>query len=114
MNSITLELKLLLSLTVFDILTGIVKSAIKGKLSSSIGLIGLLKHTLVMVTMVTVTMYAPIYGVEDFAKLLVSFYCLQYAISIIENWVGIGLPVPKFLYDMLDTMGKKFDNKGGE
>lgn len=104
------EVNLLLSLILFDVLTGIVKSAVKKKLSSSVGIAGLLKHTLVMVTMVTISLFAPIYGVTEYATLLITFYCLQYGISIIENWVAIGLPVPGFLYTMLDKMGKKFED----
>lgn len=104
------EVNLLLSLILFDVLTGIVKSAVKKKLSSSVGIAGLLKHTLVMVTMVTISLFAPIYGVVEYATLLISFYCLQYGLSILENWVAIGLPVPEFLYKMLDKMGKKFED----
>ena len=104
------EVNLLLSLVLFDVLTGVVKSAVQKKLSSSIGIAGLLKHTLVMVTMVTISLLAPIYGVAEYATLLISFYCLQYALSILENWVAIGLPVPAFLYKMLDKMGKKFED----
>ena len=105
------EVKLLLSLVLFDVLTGIVKSAVKKKLSSTIGIAGLLKHTLVMVTMATISLFAPIYGVSEYATLLISFYCLQYALSIIENWVAIGLPIPAFLYQMLDKVSKKFDDR---
>ena len=105
------EINLLLTLLLFDILTGIVKSGVNRKLSSSIGIAGLLKHTLVGVTMVAVSLFAPLYGVDEFAKMLVLFYCLQYAISIVENWVLIGLPIPKFLYQMLDKASKKFDDK---
>lgn len=104
------EINLLLTLLLFDILTGIVKSAVNKKLSSSIGIAGLLKHTLVGVTMVVVSLFAPLYGVDEFAKMLVLFYCLQYALSIVENWVLIGLPVPGFLYQMLDKVSKKFDD----
>jgi toxin secretion/phage lysis holin len=110
-QSLGYEINLLLTLLLFDILTGIVKSAVNKKLSSSIGVAGLLKHTLVGVTMVVVSLFAPLYRVEEFAKMLVLFYCLQYAISIVENWVLIGLPVPKFLYQMLDKASKKFDDK---
>ena len=104
------EVNLLLSLILFDVLTGVVKSAVKKKLSSSVGIAGLLKHTLVMVTMVTISLFAPIYGVTEYAALLITFYCLQYGLSILENWVTIGLPVPEFLYKMLDKMGKKFED----
>ena len=104
------EVNLLLSLILFDVLTGIVKSAVNKKLSSSVGIAGLLKHTLVMVTMVTISLFAPVYGVTEYATLLTSFYCLQYGLSIIENWVAIGLPVPAFLYKMLDRMGEKFED----
>lgn len=110
-NSLGYEINLLLTLLLFDILTGIVKSAVNKKLSSSIGIAGLLKHTLVGVTMVVVSLFAPLYGVEEFARMLVLFYCLQYALSIVENWVLIGLPVPEFLYQMLDKVSKKFDDR---
>jgi len=105
------EVNLLLTLLLLDILTGIVKSAVNKKLSSSIGIAGLLKHTLVGVTMVAVSLLAPLYGVEEYAKMLVLFYCLQYALSIVENWVLIGLPIPKFLYQILDKMNKKFNDR---
>lgn len=105
------EVNLLLALILCDVLTGIVKSAVNKKLSSSIGIAGLLKHTLVGVIMVAVSLFAPLYGVEEFARMLILFYCLQYALSIVENWVLIGLPVPDFLYQMLDKVSKKFDDR---
>ena len=105
------EINLLLTLLLFDILTGIVKSAVNKKLSSSVGVAGLLKHTLVGVTMVAVSLLAPLYGVEEFARMLVLFYCFQYALSIVENWVLMGLPVPEFLYQMLEKASKKFDDR---
>jgi len=105
------EVNLLLALMLFDILTGIVKSAVNKKLSSTIGIAGLLKHTLVGMTMIAVSLLAPLYGVEEYAKMLVLFYCLQYALSIVENWALIGLPVPEFLYQILEKVSKKFNDK---
>lgn len=104
-------LKVLIFIILLDILTGIVKSAINGRLNSSIGLVGLLKHILIMVTNIFIVMFSPLFELETVATSLVLFFLVQYGISILENWISMGLPVPKFLYDMLK---EKEDEMGGK
>lgn len=103
-------LKVLIFIILLDILTGIVKSAMRGELNSSIGLVGLLKHILIIVTNIFLIMFAPVFELELVSTSLVIFFLVQYGISILENWVCMDLPVPKVLYNLLKD---KEDEMGG-
>lgn len=106
-------LQMLIGLILLDIFTGIMKSAIQGKLSSRIGLSGLLKHTLIIVTNIVLVMFSPVFGLDTVATSLVIFYIVQYGISLIESWISIGLPVPNFVRNMLfekeSELGGKYE-----
>lgn len=104
-------LKVLIFIILLDILTGIVKSAVNGRLNSSIGLVGLLKHILIIVTNIFIIMFSPLFELETVATSLVLFFLVQYGISILENWISMGLPVPKFLYNLLK---EKEEEMGGK
>lgn len=104
-------LQMLIGIILLDIFTGIMKSAIQGKLSSRIGLSGLLKHTLIMVTNIVVVMFAPMFDLDVVATSLVIFYIIQYGISLTENWIDMGLPVPNFVRNMLIEKEKELGGK---
>lgn len=99
----------LLLLIVFDIFSGIVKAFKEKRINSSIGLIGLLKHSLVIMVNITIVLISPIFEIEKISNSLVIFYIVQYGFSIIENFVRLGVPVPKFLYDMLLEKSAKYE-----
>lgn len=94
-------LSLLLLLIVFDIFTGICRAGARKKLNSSIGLKGLLKHTLIIITNIGIVIIAPIFEMEKTGISLLIFYIIQYSFSILENFIVLDIPIPLFLYEKL-------------
>lgn len=106
---------MLVWLIVIDIATGITKSFKVKETNSTTGLFGVVKHTLVMLLVFVVSVYVPLFGFNTVAQFFVGYLIVSYAISILENWGALGLPMPKFVMDRLeklrDTMdsGENFD-----
>lgn len=92
-----------LYLVIFDIITGIVKGFANKEANSTKGLLGVIKHLLVVVLVLTVALYLVLLGLQPMAISFIGFFIAQYGISAVENWVQIGLPMP--------TMVKKFFEK---
>lgn len=92
-----------LGLVIFDIVTGIVKGFVNKEANSTKGLLGVIKHMLVVVLVLTVVPYLVMLGLQPVAISFIGFFIAQYGISAVENWVQIGLPMP--------TMVKKYFEK---
>lgn len=101
-------------LVIADIATGMTKSFLakttNKKLNSSKGLSGLIKHLIVIFLVITIYPYLLAMGFADPARMLVVFYILNYAVSIIENLGEAGIPVPSFVKKYL---AKLQDNYNG-
>lgn len=93
--------KILIVLIVLDIISGLIRATINKELDSSIGLEGLLKHMLVIITIGIVIMFTPALGLGILGDTFVVFYIIQYAISMVESFERLGLPVPKGLKKFL-------------
>lgn len=91
------EIFILLVVILLDILLGISKGFINKKLNSNIGLIGLIKHSIVIFIIVIFGSLAPIFQLDVFFTGLVAFYIFQYILSIIESLIKIGIPLPNYL-----------------
>ncbi len=111
----------------FDIVTGTAKAFILKKGDSTVGLKGLIKHSLVLLLIFFVNVYLPIFNYGYVSKGLNIFFIVQYLVSISENWGALGLPMPsvvrKSLVRIDDEIDKKFtdiirerkgNNKGSE
>lgn len=89
-----------------DIVTGWVKSLRKKNTNSTKGLNGLLKHSVLMLIILTLYPILDVLGWKNTADALVVFYVLFYLVSIIENLGQMGLPVPewikRYLYKLSD------------
>ncbi len=89
----------LIVLIVIDYLTGVIKAIIDKNLSSKIGIKGILKKFgYIFVVMVSV-LFDYMVGDKQSAirTLTIYFFISNEAISILENWAKIGLPLPKKL-----------------
>lgn len=102
-------LHVLLIVIVIDITTGFVKAIVKGEADSSVGIKGLLKHTLVAITTILITFCLPIFNLGYINNSLITFFILQYLVSIMENWVQLNLPIPKVLYKMIKEKSDKIE-----
>lgn len=112
---------------IVDVVTGYIRSAFIRKTNSTKGLFGLVKHTVVLVSIISIYPYLISLGFDWLAQTLVWGFIINYLTSIVENWGEMGLYLPpqikKFLvklqsdYDATDysaiTGAKKGDHKNG-
>lgn len=98
---------------ILDILTGILKGFKQKKLNSTINLWGLIKHTFVICFIVTVYPFLLYVDFKGVAYILVFFFIVSYAISILENFDVLGIPFPRGLRTRLEKIKKELDNKEG-
>lgn len=106
---------------IFDIVTGFAKSLISHKVTSNKGTDGLIKHGVLLLISLTLYPLLDANGFKSAGDAFILFYILFYAVSIIENWGQIGLPLPSwvkpYIYKLSDeykfdpNRKKKGDNK---
>lgn len=87
----------LIGVITFDYLTGIVKAYIWKVGDSQVGLKGLTKHGLIVLAFLFVYPFAGVFNGGAFVDIVATLYCLNYLISILENFAVMGIYVPKFL-----------------
>lgn len=97
-------------LIVIDIATGITKSFKEKETNSTTGLFGVVKHALVMLLTFVVSVYVPLFGFNTVAQFFVGYLIVSYAISILENWGALGLPMPKFVIERLEKLRDTMDS----
>lgn len=102
---------ILLAVIVLDILAGTIRAILQKRLNSSIGTVGLLKHMLIIVTLSVIVLFAPAFDLKVVANTIIGFYTFQYALSIVENWEAIGLPVPKWVKSHIKNKKKQLDGE---
>ena len=94
----------LIGFMIVDYITGVFCAVIEHKLSSEVGAKGILRKVLVII-MVGVANTLDLYIVEGDEPLLrtavIFFYLSNEGISILENSVRLGLPVPDKLKEIL-------------
>ncbi len=94
----------LIGFMIVDYITGVFCAVIEHKLSSEVGAKGILRKVLVII-MVGVANTLDLYIVEGDQPLLrtavIFFYLSNEGISILENSVRLGLPVPDKLKEIL-------------
>lgn len=96
-SSQNIVLHLLLMVIIFDVLTGLCKAYSTGSISSSIGLKGLLKHSIIFLISLTMLPYMELLNYGKEADIIVMFFSVNYIISIIENLDAIGIKLPKVI-----------------
>ena len=106
----------LLAFVVIDYITGVMCAIVDRKLSSAIGFKGLFKKvrifTLVGIGHILDTRVIGSGSVLRTA--IIFFYISNEGVSLIENAVHIGLPVPQKLKDVLEQLHDRSENGEGE
>ena len=107
-----LPLQILLTVVVIDYITGLVKSAYKGNLSSRTGWKGLLRKGAIFAVIIVAHQMDMITGNElpIFRVAAAYFYIANEAISITENISELGVPLPSFLVTSLEAFKKNTEN----
>ncbi|MBE3570202.1 MAG: holin family protein [Bacillales bacterium] len=105
-------LSILLTFIVIDYISGVMAAAVKGQLSSEVGLIGIAKKVsifaIVAVAHLVDTALGDSHVLRDAA---IFFYLANEALSVIENIGVIGLPIPEQLKNAVEVLKQKGDDK---
>lgn len=96
-----------------DYITGVIRAYINKSLSSSVGLIGIARKSLIFIVLIVSVLLDRLLNSETwvFRTLVAYFYIANEGISLLENCVGLGLPIPERLKDALEQLkeGNKKD-----
>ena len=99
---------------VLDYVTGLIKAGILHKLSSEVGFKGILKKVLILLVVALAHLVDDCVGSgETWRNIAVVFYISNEGLSILENCVVCGLPVPDKLKEILVNMEHTTDENGG-
>ena len=93
----------LLIFITLDYLTGIIKSIYKKKLNSKLGLKGILKKLGYIFIVVVATLFDYLIGDNSSAIRSLVFISNE-AISILENWGAMGLPLPNKIFQVFESL----------
>lgn len=104
---------LLVTLIVIDFITGTIKAFILKDVHSGTGINGLLKHTVVLLIVIVMSVVIILTGYNEFKYVVLFFYIFEYAVSITENLDRIGVPFPEKVSRSL-RQWKDYDNDNKE
>ncbi|MGF3065771.1 phage holin family protein [Facklamia sp. P12950] len=97
----------LLAFIIADYITGILRAGVEKKLSSSIGFKGIAKKIMIFIV-VGIANLCDVNLLKGDGTIIrtaiIFFYIANEGLSILENSIAIGLPVPKKLQDMLKQL----------
>ena len=107
-----IALQTLLIIIVLDYITGICKAIHNKKLNSEIGLKGIVKKVGYLIIVAVAVILDRIAGNTGAIRtLVIYFFVANEGISILENWGGMGLPLPKKLTETLEQLKNDNDPK---
>lgn len=89
-----------------DYITGVIRAYVNKNLSSSVGLIGIARKSLIFIVLIVSVLLDRLLNSETwvFRTLVAYFYIANEGISLLENCVGLGLPIPERLKDALEQL----------
>lgn len=103
-----IALQTLLIVIVLDYITGICKAIYNKKINSTVGLKGIIKKVgYLMIVAVAVILDNIVGNTGAIRTLVIYFFVANEGISIIENWGGMGLPLPQKIIDVLEQLKKE-------
>lgn len=80
---------------ILDLVTGVAKAVKEKKINSTIGLNGLIRHCIIALIILLISIYLPAMGLEGYALTGILFFIGQYLFSLVENLGTIGIIVPQ-------------------
>ena len=109
-----IALQTLIIVIVLDYITGICKSITNKKINSTVGLKGIIKKVGYLIIVAVAVELDRIAGDTGAIRtLVIYFFVANEGISILENWGGMGLPLPQKLIDTLEQLKNDNDPKNG-
>jgi toxin secretion/phage lysis holin len=104
----TVPLRILVSLSIVDYLSGLIAGGVEGKLSSKVGFKGIAKKVMMFVLVATGNLVDIAIGKGHvFRDAVIFFYMGNEILSILENAGRIGLPIPEQLRSAIEILKGK-------
>lgn len=99
----------LVAMVIIDYITGVIKAAVQGKLSSAVGFRWLLKKVAIFLLVAVGVMVDRVIPATNEAvrSAVIFFYIANEGLSILENAGELGLPLPAALKKSLEKMQDK-------
>lgn len=94
-------LKTLVFLVITDYVLGITAAGINGEINSSVGFKGIFRKVILFVPVGVAYALDQVLGSEVLRNMAIWFYIGNEGISIIENLGKAGVPIPKFMREIL-------------
>lgn len=105
-----MALEILLWMIVLDYLTGVFKAIFNKKLNSEVGIKGVIKKVGYLIIVAVAVMLDRIIGdTGAIRNIVIFFFVANEGISLVENWVAMGLPMPQVIIDTLEQIKQKGD-----
>lgn len=103
----------LVAFMTLDYITGVISAYIRKEISSAVGFLGIVKKVFIMLLVaVAHILDTQIIGDGSVCRsAVIGFYISNEGISILENAVKIGMPLPKKLVDILMEMKNNDEEK---
>lgn len=109
-----IALQILLIVIVLDYITGVCKAIYNRKMNSKVGAKGIIKKLgYLIVVAVSVELDRITGNTGAIRTLVIYFFVANEGISILENWGGMGLPLPQKLTDTLEQLKNDNNPKNG-
>lgn len=122
-GAVAIPLAVLMIAMVTDYISGMTKAWMTGKLSSKVGVIGIVKKVgyLIVVLVAAIVDWLLMSGLNKvglsvgmdfcFGIMVTIWFIINECISILENVAAIGVPLPKFLTSMIKRLAAVVDEK---
>lgn len=105
-----MALEILLWMIVLDYITGVFKAIFNKKLNSEVGIKGVIKKVGYLIIVAVAVMLDRIIGdTGAIRNIVIFFFVANEGISLVENWVAMGLPMPQVIIDTLEQIKQKGD-----
>ncbi|WP_220129389.1 phage holin family protein [Thermaerobacillus caldiproteolyticus] len=108
-GSLDLLVIILICFVVIDYITGVIASAIEGKLSSAVGFRGIARKLIIFILVGVSHLLDMAIGWNNhfIRDATIFFYILNEFISIIENAGRAGVPIPEFLAKVIELLRER-------
>lgn len=108
-------LKALLAVIALDYATGVMGAFAKGRLDSRAGFRGICKKMMILCVVALAARMDMVLGATGALRgLAIGFYIANDSLSVLENAVDMGVPVPRGLVERLEQMKEQQTEKKGE
>lgn len=98
-------------LVLFDYVTGVAKATVWKVTDSDASIKGIIRHTIVLISVALIWVGCQAFNAEYLAFAINIMYCLNYALSILENFGVMGIYVPKFLQNKIQAEINRYEQQ---